>query len=320
MKSKFFIILLSFAYAWSFGQGAGNYVINQSKGDYKAARLSSNSNSNSNSEYDYSGYYQQAAYKPPVYPTYVSDTTIQISVSGMINTNADNYIAILGISQTDETIETCHELINKRINDFIESLSALGISKKDVYIDFISQVPIFELELEKKLFSKSYNEIPAGFELKKNLHIRFTNKAIAEKLLIQAAKNEIYDIIKVEYIVSNLDQVYDSIRNECIKVMNRKVEDYKKMGIVFNADYKTVQESTGAYYPIERYSSYSAFNDKGEQVKAGGKKIRKSEYQVNIYYNKYPSNSFDFVMNPNMVDPSVQLIYNVTMKFVLKKQ
>ena len=44
--------------------------------------------------------------------------SIQISVKGIMNTKADTYIAIFGVSQTDETIETCHELINKRIKDF----------------------------------------------------------------------------------------------------------------------------------------------------------------------------------------------------------
>lgn len=307
----------------TFGQGAGNYMINQRKSSsgFLNDELRSeernfggyNNNYNANNNY----YQTQSAYSY----TYYNDTTIQISVRGLMNTSAESYIAVFGLAQTEETIESCHELINKRIQTFVESLKELGINKEEVYVDFISQVPIFEYELEKKMFSKTYNEIPAGFEVKKNIHIKFKNPEVAEKLLILAAKNEIYDVIKVDYILADIEKNYDTLRNECIRVMNEKVADFKKLGISFVSDYKTVSESQSCIYPIERYSPYRSFNEKSTStVKKDGKRIPKADSQVTIFYDKLPAKNYDIVINPDPVKHPVQLTYSVTMRFVLKKQ
>lgn len=320
-NSKLLFTLIAVVFVTtSFSQGAGNYMINQKKAssNFNEADqyLGSGYNDNArNNIYNYNQTQSTYAY------TYVNDTTIQINVKGLMNTNAETYIGIFGLAQTEETIEVCHELINKRIQTFVDALKELGIDKEDVYVDFISQVPIFEYEMEKKMFSKTYNEIPAGFEVKKNVHIKFKSPDVAEKLLILAAKNEIYDLVKVDYILADIEKAYDTLRNECIRVMNEKITDFKKLGISFAADYKTISESQNCVYPIERYSTYKSFNEKSQStIKKDGKRIPKADSQVTIYYDKLPAKNFDIVLNPDPVKHPVQLTYNLTMRFVLKKQ
>ena len=315
---KLLVSLLFVCPILAFGQAAGNYYYNQ-----EISKKGSRSVVNSNYDemnvggYNYKNNYQQAQTYFPVYSS--SDTSFVLEAKVMMNVKADEYVIVLGTMQIAETVEACHELINKRVDTFINSIISLGINKEDIYIDFISQFPIFEVEVEKKLFSKTYNEIPKGFEVKKNIHLRYKDPKIVEKLLIDAAKNEFYDIIKVDYVVTNMAAVTDSLRNSCVNIINKKVKEYKKLGLKFDSNiYQTITDNISSTYPIERYDSFMEFDRKmGGSNQA---KISARGDVPSLYYNKQPYNSYDLIINPAVVEPVVQFTCNVKVKYVLKKQ
>ena len=131
-----------------FGQAAGNYFFNQSKSK-------SDISEGLYDESNYRGYVQQNQY----YPATVSsnDTAFTLECNAIMNVKADEFVMVLGTSQIAESLEDCHQMINKRIDNFKQAIQVLGISSNDVYVDYISQFPIFEIEVEKKLFSKTYH-------------------------------------------------------------------------------------------------------------------------------------------------------------------
>ncbi|MBI4646515.1 MAG: hypothetical protein HY738_07955 [Bacteroidia bacterium] len=306
-----------FTYQFAFGQAAGNWNYNQSK----VSRSISYSTGNQNiADFEQAYPYQQATVPRYYYGT-SADTVITVQVSVLMNVRPDSYQAIFGVQQVCDSIEKGHQLINKRIDRYINNIIKLGIKKEDIYIDFISQVPIFEYEVEKKLFSKSYNEIPKGFELKKNIHINYSDPGLSDKLLIEAAKNEIYDIIKVEHLNKNCEIIYKTLRDTTIRLLNGKVDDFKKAGVKFIPLYHTISESIYTYFPIERYESYGTFNyaslsavDKSDKLYAG------TNEATSLYYNKLPYKMYDLIINPVVVGPVVQYTYTLSMKYVLKKQ
>ncbi|HBX53770.1 MAG: hypothetical protein A2275_02200 [Bacteroidetes bacterium RIFOXYA12_FULL_35_11] len=300
-----------------FSQAAGNYIINQSNAsvNYKEKKVFDNVNYDGDFGGQSQSYYSYKNYAQPE-----KDTVIVLETNVLMNVKADAYIAIFGISQVSEKIENCHEMINNRISGFLNSLQTIGINTEETYIDFISQVPVFEMEVEKKLFSKTYNEIPKGFEVKKNIHIKYKDAKLAEKLLVEAAKNEIYDIVKVDYIVNNNEVVYDSLRSCAIKLMNKKVKEYKKLGLKFEPTYNSVVENISTTFPLERYSRYAAFTDPSMNVFSKSGKYGNSNRGISLFYNKLPYNEFDLVINPVVVDPVVQFAFKLKQKFVLKKQ
>jgi hypothetical protein len=77
------------------------------------------------------------------------------------------------------------------------------VKEKDVFTDMLSFVPVYEIETTRKLFSKTYQEVPAGFEIQKNIHIKFTDARILDQLVTAAAKEEIYDLVKVDFFVGS---------------------------------------------------------------------------------------------------------------------
>lgn len=322
MRQLYITIVILLIASQAFSQAAGNYINNQRKaGKSYGGSLSGGD------------YYMESANQPyfqtssnlgysPTYWSTSNDTVIVIRTNVLLNKKADSYQAILGVSQVCDSIEKGHNLINKRIERYLASLEKLGIKKSDIFIDFISQVPVFEYEVEKKMFTKSYNEIPKGFELKKNIHINYSDPALADQILMAAAKNEIYDIIKVDYIISDLNSVYQTLRDSAIAITNDKINDYKKLGVKFTPIYQTVSENINSFYPIEKYDSYGTFNyaSLGAVNKGDSKIIPNPNESVSLYYNKQSYKPFDMVINPVMQSPCIQFVLTLETRIILKKQ
>ncbi len=313
MKIKFLLLGLSIILttSFSFGQAAGNMMYSQKQ--TTDGMFSGLAEFNDNIGYDFQALPQSYVQ--------INDTVTVLTSNILMNVEADSYVVILGVSQIDENLEKCHEVINSRMKKFSESLAAMDISGDDIYVDFISQVPIFEYSVEKKLFSTTYHEIPKGFEIKKNIHLHYKNKDIVDMLLIEAAKNEIYDIIAVDYVIDDIEAKFDILRKKAVEKLGKKVADFQTIGISFNADYQPVAEKVNSIYPIQRYSKYKSFNSHSKGSKMGGsfKKLQ-STNQVDIFYNKGSYSKFGHVINPAVVEPTVQFVYSLSVKYVLKRQ
>jgi hypothetical protein len=181
----------------------------------------------------------------------------------------------------------------------------------------ISLVPVYEFEMEKKLFSKTYTEVPQGFEMQKNLHVQFKDEALLDKIVTAAANNEIYDFIKLEYFVENNAQKYTELRDAAVKYMKLKIENFKQLGINLDTVYHIISEKSSVVYPIDRYESYQAFT--GTSLEAmKGKMVNSVRKPKTMFYNKLPYHKFDIVINPGIIEPSVQFTYSLTLKYVVK--
>ena len=124
------------------------------------------------------------------------DDVMEFEVSSMMNVEAESFLAIFNITQPGETAAEADKLLNERLNALKEDLKVLGITNNDFYVDVVSLVPLYEFEVEKKLFSKNYNEVPSGFELQKNIHISYVQSELLDNILTAAARQEIYELVK----------------------------------------------------------------------------------------------------------------------------
>jgi uncharacterized protein YggE len=283
-----------------------------------SAQVKGNANYNGNSNYNYNN--KRTLNNDLAEASFEDDSTIIIGANVMMNISASSYVVIIGLSQVGENAEMCNQLMNQRINGFMERLVTLGIKKNDVNIDFISQVPVYEYETEKKLFSKTYQEVPAGFYLNKNIHVAYQKSETFEQILSEAAKFEIYDFIKVEYIIDNMENSYDSLRTNAINIINKKVQSFKKLGLTFNPRFHIVAEDYASSYPPERYQKYTAFSSPSLQNVKRGSTVNQINKQETSYFEKMPYEKFDLVINPQVIAPLPQLMYSLKVKYVLKRQ
>lgn len=241
-----------------------------------------------------------------------------INVSVLNNASPTSYTAIFHLNQAGKKVSELDSLLQMRVNKLMKMSASLGIKEKDYYLDMIALVPIFQRE--KKLFSNTYTEIPKGFEMQKNLHVRYKNPEQLDKLFTMAAQCEIYDLIKVEYHCDTIQQANVRIRQKADELLKQKLSHLKKTGIVLDTNFRTVNEFQKQYFPVDQYLSYqplaiSAIED--ETSPAGTEKIATRPNRQTLFHNAISTNGFDAILNPSPLQPSIQMVYSMEVRYTL---
>ncbi len=251
---------------------------------------------------------------------FIGDNQIEISVNTLYNQKASAYTAIFSVTQAGKTAEETNTLLNARLDGFLSDLKNLGIPATDIYVDMVNFLPKYEYDVSKKLFSrKTYTEIPKGFEMQKNIHIRYTNPALLERIVTAAARQEIYDIVKVDYFVKDSESIYAQLRETTFKYLKNIENQYKTLGIRLDSAYMVSAENAWVAYPINRYESYQAFSTQRLDIDENSK-VNSADKITSRFYNAVPANDYDIVINPEILEPAVQFSYNLVVRFTLPER
>lgn len=247
-----------------------------------------------------------------------------ITVSGLLNARADTFVAFFNITQVGETAEKTDSLMNVRIANLKAALRRAGLDTLALHIDMISFVPKYDIRVFRRIFSKTYNEVPDGFELQKNITIRYHNAADLGLIVSAAAQAEIYDLVKVDYFLSDVKKQYDQLRLRCHETLKARIKNFESLGIRLDTVRKNFDEDIVTVLPQTRYDSYVAIS---RPSLAAAKKLSTEAdekgkfYSVapspSRYYQAVPYTSYDVVINPVVSEPVVQLTYQVSLKYFL---
>jgi len=249
-----------------------------------------------------------------------SSTTLKAEV--MMNVQASSYVAILSCTQAGETVIQTDSLMDVRLNNVFDELIKAGIPIENTHVDFISMLPIYEFEMTEKRYSKTMNEVPTGFEMKKNIHVRFNQHDRLNDLIAAAAKAEMYDLVKVEYNVEAMDRIYNELRIKAEEILQQKTESFTRIG--FDLQILNYNSNQGSVYPADRYVKYLAANTgipKTYSKRASKDKPIEYNYadkNTTVYYEKLPYSRFDVVLNADALEPTVQFYYSVTAQYKLQ--
>lgn len=254
-----------------------------------------------------------------------NDTELTVEIYGILNALPDSYTAIFSIVQVADSAAATEQLMNARIESFISGLKETGIAENSIAVDMISCVPKYDFEAQSKVYSKTFNEVPAGFELQKNIFVTYTKSAMLNAILAKAATVEIYDLVKVEYFVNDIDKKSDMLRERCLLSLKAKIKSCELLGFRLDTLRKAFSENNTSVYPGNRYASYQAFSRpsmeaaKKKAIFGGQSKVNEQGKINTAYYNKVEYDGYDVVINPVVTEPVVQFTYNVTMKYFLKE-
>ncbi len=244
----------------------------------------------------------------------ISDT--YISVKGLANVQADTYVAIFSLTQVGKTAEEVNQLFNERISQVL-----INIKEKpnvETFIDMISFVPVYEFETEKKIFSKkSYNEIPKGFELKKNIHIQYKDPNQLNDFIGILSNQEIYDLVRVDYFSSNLENIKKELMSKAKVILQEKQKNYETiLGAPFTNVEKGISDGYKIMLPVEMYKSYESFNSSSLNLKKSAN-VYTADKSITLYYQPITDKEFDFVINSTILEPVIQIMYEV--KLLIRK-
>ncbi|MCB1023850.1 MAG: SIMPL domain-containing protein, partial [Acidobacteria bacterium] len=127
-----------------------------------------------------------------------NENQYSIEASVLINVKADSYVAVFGVQEESTTPEQNNTKLTSQINAFTAELGKLGVSRSDIYVDFITQNRVYDFTISGNTAKESFS----GFETKKTIAVKFKKDELFEPIVAAAAKLKIFDLIKVDYLVS----------------------------------------------------------------------------------------------------------------------
>ncbi len=241
-------------------------------------------------------------------------TSMFLDASVLINVKADEYVVIFGISQEGLTLEECGQKMDAVLGQFSDDLKKLGVGAKDVFVDFVAQNKIYGFDVIGDLAKEKL----VGFDLKKNVSIHYQDKAFLDKCIAAASRAKIFDLIKVDYVVKDIDAVHTKLMADAARVIKLKAANHERLlGIKLRQATQVIAEKYSAYFPTEMYVSYVA--QESEDVTTGyyrqNRVVQGARKSRTFYFNALDAKSFDHVVNPVVVEPVVQFTLYLKVKF-----
>lgn len=244
---------------------------------------------------------------------------LTFSVKGLANLKADAYVAIFNVTQSGTTTEEVNKLIDDRIQSALKNIKDKeGV---ETYVDMLTFIPVYEYEVEKKIFSKkTYNEIPAGFEVKKNIHIKYKDPELLNLIISEFANAEIYDLVKVDYYSAITEETKQEMMDKAKKLVEAKLENYESIiDVDLDSMDKYVTDGFKVVYPIEMYKSYQAYTNSSLNLRKNAA-VNQAVKSTTLYYQAVVDKEFDFVINPAILEPVIQVMYEVKINVIVVKK
>lgn len=262
MKKAFsLLVLLFFVNSICFAQVAGNQVYGNQDSSDRTRKPDTNTGNLRN-----------------------HDSLYSIESSVLLNLKPDTFVVVFGFDRLGSTSENSNAQINIVFDDFAKDLQGLGISKEDIFVDFITQTTTL------------VDQTSRAFQTRKTISIRYKDRKLFEKIVTLAASKSIFDLVKVDYIVSNFEKIRTELFAEASQIIKTKHKKYiDTFGITLPPKSLAV-EKYDAFYPSERYIGY----------------------QKSFYYEPLEQGKFDRVINPIGIEPVVQYTVYLRMDYDTK--
>lgn len=241
-------------------------------------------------------------------------TDIQIHI--LKNATPTSYTAIFHINQAGEKVSELDSNLNRRLRKFVALGKEIGLKPSDFYTDMIALVPIFRKE--KKLFSSTYVEVPKGFEIQKNIHIRYNHAWQLDRLFSMAAQCEIYDLIKVEYHYDSMQAAQTEMRKKALELLKLRTAHLKATGINIDTCFRTLTESIQQTDPVDQYKPYQPLAISAITDDATGAETNARPNRSTLFHNRLSEDRFDAVINPSPLEPSIQITYTAYVHYERK--
>jgi uncharacterized protein YggE len=265
--------------------------------------------------YGNNGYYQQRR-QPQTNTGNLTSSGWGIEASVLTNLKPDAFVVVFGVNDEAMASADSNQKVDAKISALSEKIAPMGISRNDIFVDFITQNRVYDFTVS----GSQAKENLTGFETKKTVAVRYRNRDMLTLILRAAASAQIFDLIKVDYIVSDFETVRAGLFAEAVKVIKRKKEEYAKSLGVALTPVGLVNEMYDVSYPAEAYQRYQAFETGDASVynPSGSSRViqRKS---FTFFYEPFTPSKFDVVMIPLGIEPAVQYSLYLRMQYEPQK-
>ncbi|MGH9769873.1 MAG: hypothetical protein ACREAB_20815, partial [Blastocatellia bacterium] len=160
------------------------------------------------------------------------------------------------------------------------------------------------------------------FVVKKTVSVHFKEKEWMDKLMAAAAKSNVHDLVKVDYLINNATVVREKLFEESVRIIREKAGRYDKLlGLKFRSQLQVVQEKYDTVFPTESYDSYTAFETGKVSESTFSDKTRVKEARKNetFFFKTHDAGNFDYIINLVVTEPVVQFSLYLQVRYLFDK-
>lgn len=216
----------------------------------------------------------------------------------LMNVKPDAFVAVFAIAQEGKTADESNAKVDRLVAGLLD---AVQIDRRDVFVDFISQTPVYDFTVA----GRTAREGLTGFQTKKTVSVRYADRALLARMIAAAARLGVYDLVKVDYVVSDYGPVRERLFEEASKVIARKEAAYARLLGVHLKSKVVAEERYRTYQPADRYESYTAFEGSTVEGTASTRVVERRKTST-AYYDPLTGSEYDAVVAPAGVEPVVQ--------------
>ncbi len=235
-----------------------------------------------------------------------------LEASVLMNVTANEYVAVFAVSGEGSSLALARVQIDATIKRFEERLKGLSLSG-DKDIDFVAQTRIFSYDVTDPSIAK---EVLSGFEVKKNIALRYKEKRDLDRIIEAAAAANIFDLVKVDYVVTDTTAIQSKLMEEAAKIIRRRASEVETLFGLPKVQITNVYPAQfGTYFPSELYDSYEAQESENIYSYRPNQLIQRARKPRTFYYHGLDGKDYDLVIGPAMVTPMVQCTVYVRAKY-----
>ncbi|MDQ3803825.1 MAG: SIMPL domain-containing protein [Acidobacteriota bacterium] len=245
-------------------------------------------------------------------------TSMFVDASVLMNVRADEHVAVFALQHECATVPECNQKMDATVASFTRALGGLGVRPADTFVDFAAQNKIYAFRLAGDVAKEEL----VGFELKKNVSVRYGDRDLLDRLIIAASRSNIFDLVKVDYVVRDTAAVQERLMEEAARVVERKAARYMKLfNVRLLAPAQVYAERPSVYYPAEMYDSYTAFESEGISQSFDNDKytVQRARKSRTFFFNALTADGFDTVVNPVVIEPVVQFTLYLKVKYEVEQ-
>jgi uncharacterized protein YggE len=233
-----------------------------------------------------------------------SNGEMYIDAYVLFNAPPEEFVAVFGVAQEAPTGVESNQKVNALIEQFLSAAERLGVTRSNVFVDFITQNRVYNYTKEGEGIIR---ETLTGFETKKNIAVRYKDRSLLEKLITAAAQASIFDLIKVDYIVNDTSKIRTRLFDEAVRTIKQKEENYtRSLGMAIRRN-TLVQETYDAHYPAELYQTYTAYESGAVDTYYNqNTRVIRERKSSTSYLEPLDRSVFDTVLTPTGIEPMVQ--------------
>jgi uncharacterized protein YggE len=235
----------------------------------------------------------------------------------LLNSAPDEFVAVFGVAQEAPTAAESNNKVNAQLDQFLKAIAKLGIARSDTFVDLITQNRVYSF-VPSADNSNIIQEKLTGFETKKTIAVRYKDRPLLEKLLAEAAAVSIFDLIKVDYVISDMTKIRSRLFEEASRIIKQKEETYARtLGIKLRRD-AIYQEKYDTLYPAELYETYRAFESGTVDTNYDSRtRVVRERKSSTSYLEPLDRSAFDSVLTPIGIEPVVQATLYLKIRYAL---